>query len=342
MDRKKNDFFSQSSIAVMTAAFGVLYCVFFADHHSFGELLTNIAASGGLLALLLIPSAALKKDQTILCGKNVLCKAAAAVYLIYFILGGTYILKGYSVFAAERYMHGLPLWVCIIFTGAVCAYIAETGTAAVCRMSTVIASVSIFLAFVFVIFAANDISVPRTDMPEIGLSPAMGGIFPMAAAGLICTTSRGSCRKGSYLGLALLMLAAAFMISGVLLVLGDFALLTEYPAAEAVIYAARELSFRTDGAYFTLWTVTSAAVISLCCACGGDALGCIFPKLRLRGIIVTAAAVIAAVICSALKTDICGPVFSSPIWAVLLLTVFPLIRLSAERKDAGKHEKIQA
>lgn len=340
MDMGRNEYFSQSSLAVMTAAFGVLYCVFFADFHSFGELLTNIAASGVLLALLLIPSALTGDSGAVLSGKTALHKAAAVLYLIYFVSAGAYILKGYSVFAAERYMKGMPIWVCIIFTGAVCAYISETGTAAVCRMSTVIASLSVFLALGFVIFAANDISVPHTDMPKIGFGSALGGIFPIAAAGLICTTSRGSCRKGSYLGLALLMLAAAFMISGILLVAGDFAVLTEYPAVEAVIYSARELSFRTDGSYFSLWTLISTAVVSLCCACGGDTLKCIFPKLRLSGVITAAVAAGAAVTSAVAGLDVCGMIFASPLWAVLLLTIFPLISVIAERKGAKKREKI--
>jgi len=228
--------------------------------------------------------------------------------------------------------------VCAVFLGLICGYISHTGAETVSRMSTVLIFMLILTGAAYVISGFGDIIsydyakiVPET----ISLSGGLEGIFPVAAAGAaaLCILSGGlgeRTRAGVFGGAAAMLIALSLVIIGVWAVLDDFVFASDYPMADAVIYASRQMSFRPDGAFFMLWTIIAAAVSSLMCACAGHSLTAAVPKFRWWGILTAALALIGAE--AELWGISVGSIYRSPVCAFILVGAIPLALIFTPEK----------
>lgn len=335
MMQVNNKYIAPSQAIILTAAFGIFYVLCGGELSSAGTALSNAVSSAVLMGLLLVPLALLMRNG----GDNVPVIAAdrlgifgrvlCLLYTVYFISAASVFLTQYGVFVSERYLRELSPVVSVIMLGAVCGYISHTGIETVCRMSTVILFMLTVTGIAFIINGLPDIISCEFEniIPE-RISVSFEGIFPVCAAAVcaLCVMCGGlgkNTRKAAFGGAAAILAASALAVTGVFAVLGHYAYASEYPLADAVIYAFREMSFRPDGVFFMLWTIIAAGMISLMCGCGGRALNAAFPRLKGGGIIAAAA----ALICSAfsLYGFDTGVIYRSPLWAVGISGVIPLI-----------------
>lgn len=343
-------YIGSGQITVMITIFAVLYCVSQAVYADCGAMLANTAASAVILAVLAIPLSVLtcrregSVPEMISEKSRSAGKIAAALYLIYFLAAAADILLSFAVFVSERYFQGAGPLVCVMLLGLVCVYISWAGSQAVCRMSTVILYLLIFTSAVFAAFALNDFSLPEIRLHTISFSyESVKGIFPSLAAVtasmcVICGGAGRRTRKGIYGGIAAGLAASAAITAAVFSVLGDFTVISEYPILDSVIYASREVSFRPDGLFFSLWTMIAAAAVSLLCACGGEALKTIIPSIRCEGIYTAGAAVVVAVICVFAGNGAVAAVYKHPASPMILLALIPLAVLitSGRSPERGK------
>ncbi len=330
-------FIGAGQTVVLTAAFGIFYALCMADFSSPGKMLSNAVSAAALIGLALVPLAVLASRKNgsvpeLLAKKTgipgrILC----LLYVVYFISAASDFLAMYSDFVSERYLREFSPVVPVIMLGIVCVYISRTGIETVCRMSTVIIFMLCVTGIAFAVNGFSDIISYDYEkiIPErLSLSSAVSGLFPVgaAAASALCVMCGGlgkNTRKAAFGGAAALLLAASAVIAAVFAVLDGYADISEYPAADAVIYSFRNMSFRPDGIFFILWTVICAAVVSLMCGCAARALGAAVPRLRESGIITAAAALICAV-CAVYGADT-GIIYRTPLCAAAVLGVIPII-----------------
>lgn len=344
-DKSRSKFIDSGQIIVMTVIFGILYCVSRGAFDDCGAMLANYVVSALIIAVLAIPLTMLTyraegNVPSLIADKSVFAgKISAVLYLVYFLSAAADFLRAYAVFVSERYFHEAGTVVCIILAGIVCVYISWAGIETVCRMSTVMLFMLVLASAVFAAFAFDDFSCPGITARKISLTrDGFGGIFPYAAAAavsmcIVCGGAGRRTRAGIYVGAAALLAASSAVTAAVFAVLGDFTGISEYPMPDAVIYAARNVSFRPDGMFFALWTLIAAAAVSLLCACGGASLKIIFPKIKGEGIYSSAAAVIIAIVCALTGSRICAAIYGFPAVPVILLGVIPLITLLIYRKN---------
>lgn len=337
----KMSYIGRGQAAVMLTLFGVLFCVLNGVWENLGAMLADSVVSALILAVMLIPLAVLSvgREGSVpeLCAESLgfFGRVINILFFVYFAAAAAEILGKYGRFVSERYFTEASLAVCVIMLGAVCIYIAFTGTETVCRMSTVLLFMLALTSAVFLFGAWREIvsfDYSSVSAPKLSLSRGFGGLFPMGAAGCVClcVMSGGLGRRtrcGAYGGLAAMLLAAVLITAAVWISLGEYVHTSEYPLTDSVIYAARGGTFRNDGLFFSLWTVMSAAVISLLCSCGGHSLKWAVPAVKGEGMISGIAAVIFALSGIYFEFPFCGMIFRSPVSAVVLTFAVPLIIL---------------
>ncbi len=92
----------------------------------------------------------------------------------------------------------------------------------------------------------------------------------------------GKFRKSSYGLLAAKLTVSLCITAMIILILGEFALLTDYPFLSVGSYTGIRFLQRTDSIFMVLWTMTSVIAISLFLHIIGELIGEVFPKLKLR------------------------------------------------------------
>ncbi len=342
MDKKS--YADSLQLIVLTALFGTMFYLCSGRFESSGTMLAQLTVSVLTAAIGAIPLAifSVRSKRGVsqaLTAKNwLLGKSAAFLYLIYFLCAASELLKDYSIFTSERYISGYPAVVCVILAGIVCAYISWTGTEAVCRMSSVLALLFVLTAAVFVCLCLPDLNVPEISAEAMTLAGLSGqGVTAYIFAAMItmcflCKKAGSRTVKGIYIGLAVLLIICAALILGVFSVLGDFTPMTEYPVTDTVIYSSRRLTMRCDGLFYSVWTVGAAAVISLLCSCGADALKELIPKTKGSGLITAGTAAAIAAVSILTDINLCGIIFASPISWIVLLVLFPCCALLLKEK----------
>lgn len=332
----------------MTVIFGLIYCNIAAVYSDSGSMLADIISSSLAAAVLAVPTAlfANKTDNSVYNTVTEHSKALgtifSVIYLLYYLSASVYLIRVFAEFVSSCYLQGASLLVCAVLSGIVCTYISWTGTEAVCRMSTVIAFLFALTSILFLVFAADDIVLTGIDLNEIRLENiSKNGIFPYISAAIIClcTVCKGSgkrTRKGIYFGISALLIISSAIIILINLVLGDYVYLSGYPSVDAVIYASRELSFRPDGLYFSFGTVILLAAAGFICSCGGGALKCIIPNVKLEGLFTGAAVTIIAAVEILFNINVCEYIFKQQLLIILLITVFPLVALLMSSSGKGK------
>lgn len=337
MIKTDNRYIGAGQAAVIMAAAGILGLTV-TDFTAPGTMLSNAVSAIVLTAVLLIPLAILIKDgsgsvpQLAVMRTGLIGRVISVLYSIFFISAASDIIARYSVFVSERYYEASAA-VCAVLLGVICVYISHTGAETVCRMSTVLIFMLAVTGAAYAINGFGDIlSYDYTKIVPEEISPAgsISGIFPFAAAGaaaicVLCGGLGSRTRAAAFGGAAAMLAAVSLVIVGVWAVLDDFTTVSDYPMADAVIYSFREMSFRTDGVFFMLWTVIAAAVSSLMCACAGHSLKAAVPKFRWWGVLTAAAALIGAQ--AELWGINVGSIYRSPICAVILVGIIPLVLL---------------
>lgn len=324
------------------AALGV-FGLIISDFTDTGAMLSNAVSAVILIALALIPLVILIKDgsgsvpQIAVMRTGFIGRLISVLYSIFFISAAADFIAKYSVFVSERYFEASAA-VCAVFLGLICGYISHTGAETVSRMSTVLIFMLILTGAAYVISGFGDIisyDYAKIVPESISLSGGLEGIFPVAAAGAaaLCILSGGlgkRTRAGVFGGAAAMLIALSLVIIGVWAVLDDFVFASDYPMADAVIYASRQMSFRPDGAFFMLWTIIAAAVSSIMCACAGHSLTAAVPKFRWWGILTAALALIGAE--AELWGISAGSIYRSPVCAFILVGAIPLALIFTPEK----------
>lgn len=330
-------YIGSGQMAVMFAAFGVLWCICAADYSSCGGMLAECAASAVILGIISISAVHFgeKNDTTIAEGAvkrfGIFGRLISAVYVLYFISGASYYLMKYGTMVSERYFSEGSSLLCIVLLGTVCVYIAHTGTETICRMSTVVLFLFGVTLTMWIVTGWRDVSISQTDMTlsELMTHGADGGFFCSVGAALVCScimcgNNGARIRKGIFGGLSAVLGAAAVIIFLVCTILGEYISSSEYPVADAVIYSSRNMTFHPDGIYFLLWTVIGAAVIPLMCACGASAFKSAVPAIRGEKMITAAAAAVSAALCAAMDSELCGILYEQPVMPLLLGGIIPM------------------
>lgn len=337
----KMTYIGRGQTAVMLTLFGVIFCVLNTSLNDIGTSLADISVSVMLLAVMLIPLAILsmsgEKSVPELCTQNLgfMGRVINILFFIYFITAAANILKRFSEFVSERYFPEANTAVCILMLGAVCIYIAHTGAETVCRMSTVLLFMLCALSVIFLLGAWKDIlafDCTSVTVPNLSLERGFSGLFPIGAAGctclcVMCGGMGKRTRSAAYGGIAAMLAAAALITSAEYMTLVGYVNVSEYPLADSVIYAARERTFRNDGLFFSLWTVMSAAVISLLCACGGHSLRQAIPAVKIEGLVSGITAVICALSELYFNLTFCKMIYENPLPPLILIAAVPLILL---------------
>ena len=338
----ENKYIGSGQTAVILTMFSVFCYACMNIFRAADEMLINAVVTAAVLSVLSIPMVILgtKYSKSIIEltaeHNKITGIVISLIYISYFISAAADFLKRYAYFVTDRYFTEANEITAVILLGLVCIYISHTGIETVCRMSTVLLFLLTVTSVIFAVNGWKDITsyninnlIPqKLTFDELYID----GLFPTAAAGavclcIICRSTGSRTRKGTYLGILGILAAGAAIIYGVSAVIGDYLPASEYPWLDAVIYSAREMSFRPDGIFFLLWTVSAAAVVSLLCSCGSHCIGCIFPKFRFGGTAAGILTITAAVVSILTETDICSLIYRFPLSPVILLAVIPLLLL---------------
>ncbi len=349
----QSKYIGSGQLAVMLTLFGIFYCVCCGNYYNSSAMLINIVSTAAILAVLIIPVVILASKgagnipETAVSRLGLSGRILSVLYAVFYIAAASDFLRLYSDFAYERYFREGSPGACIILLGIICIYIAWTGPESICRMSTVLLFMLGLTSVYFVISGINDIfNFENFSFEPVKINikdEITKGFFPFMAAGaacvcILCGGTEKKTRKGTYIGLAAALAAAAAIVFACSTVLGGYITISEYPLLDAVIYVSKEISFQPDGVFFILWTVIAAAVISLLNACGGRAIKAVFPRIKGEGIIAASAALLAGILCFYFPNRICTDIYRNPVSAVVLIGVIPLILLiiSSVKKEVKK------
>ena len=353
----ENKYIGSGQAAVMLTMFAVFCYSCMNIYGAADDMLINSVVTAVSLAVLAVPVVILgslySKSVPELMFENNRFSAfiLSFVYIIYFVSVSAHFLKCYAYFVTDRYFEETDEITAAILLGLVCIYISHTGAETVCRMSTVLLFLLTITSVIFIVNGWNDIiayNINDLIPKKLSLNElSADGIFPAAASGtvclcILCKNTGKRTRKSTYLGIFGIFAASTAIIYGISAVIGDYLPATEYPWLDAVIYSSRETTFRPDGIFFLLWTVTAASVISLLCSCGGHCISCILPKLRCSGTVSGILAISAAVISIITESDICSMIYASPLAVIILLSVIPLILLllpKTRKNNLRRHDK---
>lgn len=338
---------SPGQIIILFGAAGALYASICGRYAPGGEMLGNAVLSALVTALLSIPlcifSMRQKGDrnddimESIFRKSRLLGIISGILLTVYFIGCGGAVLISFGEFVSERVFPEGNIYVCLLLTGLVCIYAAHTGAQAVSRMTTLIFGLMLIAMAMFLfsgyedIFTAHgDMLIPRDislgDIFKGGFGVGMLPVFTAGAVSLAMLTrpAADGVSKGLFGGLAAMLLMSAAVTAAVWAVLGDFTVMTEYPALDAAVYAGRHMTFSFHGLFYALWIITAAAAVSMLCACGGRAMRGIFPGIKVGGMLTAGVCVLLAMGDIWLGTGICRGIFGSAAGMVLLVIV-PLI-----------------
>lgn len=318
--------------------------------------LTAAAVSTAVQAVLLIPAVMLKKSAAeVILSKNKPCGViAAALYLLFFLFVTANSLVHFQSFLSARFFPYADsiLWIGVMLI--VCVYCACLGTEALGR-----SAVLLFWIFVISLAAMAISSAGEIDSANLYFEPlTKDGLFSavlddLSRSGEICAAvflagrvrpaEQGRCglRCGIYGLLASKLVLAETVMLLVAAVLGDFALLSDYPFLALGTFGGERFIQRADSLYLVVWTITAVLNVSLFLHIAAGLFGEVFPKMKFRtavpALIVFALLPLvtsAGKIFSQLQSAVCSG------WAVILLAgIIPLAALIASRISHERKEE---
>lgn len=336
---------------LMCRVFTLMTFVPFArDGEGLSLRLTAAAVSAAVQAVLLIPVVLLKRSvtETLLENNRICGVIAAALYLLYFLFYTANSLLHFQNFLNSRFFPNADsiLWIGVLLL--ICVYCACLGTEALGR-----SAVMLFWIFAAALIAMAFSSVGDADAVNLYLekfSPsnlASAVLDDLARSGEICLAAflagrvRDRLRCGVYGFLASKLAIVEAVLLMIAAVLGDFAMLTDYPFLAMGTFGGREFIQRGDALYLIVWTITAVINITLFLHISAELLGEVFPRLKFR------TAISAAFVFGTLLAFGSGGTLFSVVydmicsgWAVILLAgAIPLIALVLSKGKAGKLKK---
>ncbi len=258
----------------------------------------------------------------------------AVLYLAFFIFYTVNAVIHFERFINTRFFPTASEYIWIGIFLLICVYCASLGIEGLARSSVLLFVVFIAMLIVIVITSRHDFDMVnlyydnsyKTNLYQAVLDDLArnGEIIALA---FLARHVKGKFKKSSYgllVSKLLVSLAVAFMI---VTVLGDFAVMTDYPFLTVGSYAGVRFLQRTDSIFMVLWTMTSVIAITLFIHIIGGLFGEIIPKMKLKN---TTSALI--VFCIALPFVMTDNNFSdfyqhtcSGYAVILLAGVIPLI-----------------
>ena len=309
--------------------------------------MTASAVSAVVQAVLLIPTVMLKKSATgAALEKN---KAfgifAAVLYLLFFLFYTAGSLLHFQNFLQARFFSTSDsrLWIAALLV--VCVYCACRGIEALGRSGVLLFWLFIAALIIMCISSAQDFELDNigfgTDISR-GLFSAV--MDDLARSGEICAAAflAGHVREKLRCGVYGLLASKLLLIEAVTLlitaVLGDFAVLADYPFLSVGTFGGTRFIQRGDALYLIVWTVAAVINISLFIRISGGLIEEVFPKFRF-GSSVSAVIVLAAALWFTLTKTPVSLIYSTVCsgWAVILLAgVIPLTAFIVQRKWRSK------
>ncbi|MDE6746650.1 MAG: GerAB/ArcD/ProY family transporter [Oscillospiraceae bacterium] len=322
--------------------------------------LTAAAVSTAVQAVLLIPVAVLKKSSTeVILQKNKPCGIiAAALYLLFFLFVTANSLVHFQSFLSARFFPYADSLVWIGVMLIVCVYCACLGTEALGR-----SAVLLFWIFVISLAAMAISSAKEAESANLYFEPLNTGelfsavLDDLSRSGEICAAvflagrvrpaeqnrpdGKSGCglRCGIYGLLASKLVLAETVMLLVAAVLGDFALLSDYPFLALGTFGGERFIQRADSLYLIVWTITAVLNVSLFLHISAGLFGEVFAKMKFRTALsallvfwTLPLATAAGKIFSQLYSEVCSG------WAVIIMAgIIPVAaliasKLSRERK----------
>ncbi|MCX4256349.1 MAG: GerAB/ArcD/ProY family transporter [Oscillospiraceae bacterium] len=253
--------------------------------------LTAAAVSTAVQAALLIPVVLLGRSATsVILDKNNICgTVAAALYLLFFLFYTANSLMHFQRFLSARFFPYADslLWIAVIL--AVCVYCACLGTEALGR-----SAVLLFWIFIIALAAMVFSSAGDADSANLYFEPLDArGLFSavlddLSRNGEICAAAflagrvRDKLRCGVYGFLTAKLVLAETVMLLIAAVLGDFAVLSDYPFLALGTFGGERFIQRSDSLYLIVWTITAALNAALFLHIAAELFGEVFPKMRFR------------------------------------------------------------
>ncbi len=253
--------------------------------------LTAAAVSTAVQAALLIPVVLLGRSATsVILDKNNICgTVAAALYLLFFLFYTANSLMHFQRFLSARFFPYADslLWIAVIL--AVCVYCACLGTEALGR-----SAVLLFWIFIIALAAMVFSSAGDADSANLYFEPLEArGLFSavlddLSRNGEICAAAflagrvRDKLRCGVYGFLTAKLVLAETVMLLIAAVLGDFAVLSDYPFLALGTFGGERFIQRSDSLYLIVWTITAALNAALFLHIAAELFGEVFPKMRFR------------------------------------------------------------
>lgn len=305
--------------------------------------MTAAAVSAVIQAVILIPVVMLKKSVTrAALEKN---KAAgiitAVLYLLFFLFCAAGSLMHFQKFLRARFFptSGSSLWIAMLLI--VCVYCGCLGIEALGRSGVLLFWLFLAALIIMCISSAGDFDAANISFDN----NFSGGLFSavmsdLARNGEICAAAflaghvREKLRCGVYGLIASKLVIVELSALLIAAVLGDFAVLTDYPFLSIGTFGGTRFIQRGDALYLIVWTVTAVINIALFLRISGGLIAEAFPKFRF-GTAVSALLVFGAVLCFTLTDTPISAIYNTVCsgWAVILLAgLIPLIVLITQRK----------
>jgi spore germination protein KB len=270
-----------------------------------------------------------------------------AICFLFFVCETADSLLSFQIFLGDRFFKTANpyLWIGVFLV--ICVYCAIIGIEGIARSSTAVFVILIIMLITMAVTSARDfdpvniyVTAPKGTIifAVIDELAKNGEIVALAFLCKYIPAKLGRTVYGLLIGKVILTLAVLTLIQGVL---GDFAMLTDYPFLAVGAYAGVNFLQRADAVYLVVWTMTAVLKTALYINISAGLLTESFPKLR--GSAVISAAIIYLITLPFLKVDTTlSAVYGSlpfVIAQVIIVFLAPLIEIIFLRKEMT-HEKI--
>jgi hypothetical protein len=263
---------------------------------------------------------------------------------VFFICETIDSLLSFQIFLGDRFFKTANpyLWLGIFLIIAV--YCAVVGIEGIARSST-----AVFVILVIMMIIMGVTSVRDFDIVNIYVTAPSRTIFTAVIDELaknneivvlifLCKFIPEKLNRtvgGLIIGKVILTLAVLLLIQGVL---GDFAMMTDYPFLAVGAYAGVNFLQRADAIYLVVWTMTAVLKTALfICICSG-LLEEILPKLRGKAAITAIIIFIVSIPFCKAGTTIAA-VYGNPVIVILQIIILFLVPTLVNVFGKVKHEK---
>jgi spore germination protein KB len=269
-----------------------------------------------------------------------------AVCFIFFVCETADSLLSFQIFLGDRFFKTANpyLWIGIFLI--ICVYCAVIGIEGIARSST-----AVFIILIIMIITMGVTSARDFDPVNIYVTAPSGTLLfavidelakngEIVALAFLCKYIPNKFNRTVYgllIGKVIITIAVLTLIQGVL---GDFAMLTDYPFLAVGAYAGVNFLQRADAVYLVVWTMTAVLKTALYINICAGLLSETFPKLRGNAAISAVIIYLTALPFLKVNTTLSAVYGSLPfvISQIVIVFIAPLIEIIILRKEV-RHEK---